>query len=159
MCFQVMLFGASDSYSGDKIMQITVAFNHFGQGLIQRMPRCRWGFFHVLNNDYTHWLMYAIGGSSGPTILSQGNRFIAPNNDAAKEITHRDYTTPDVWSKWQWRSENDLFMNGAKFIDSGSPIGKLPFNKGFLMKPRPGTMANRLTRFAGALNCKVGKPC
>ena len=157
--FQVMLFGASDAYSGDKIMQITVAFNHFGQGLIQRMPRCRWGFFHVLNNDYTHWLMYAIGGSSGPTILSQGNRFIAPNNDAAKEITHRDYTTPDQWSKWQWSSENDLFMNGAKFVESGAPIGNLPINKGYLMKPRPGSQANRLTRFAGALNCVVGKPC
>lgn len=155
----VMLFGASDSYSGDKIMQITVAFNHFGQGLIQRMPRCRWGFVHVLNNDYTHWLMYAIGGSSGPTILSQGNRFIAPNNDAAKEITHRDYATPAVWSKWQWTSQNDLFMNGAKFVSSGSPIGKLPFKKGFIMKPRPGIFANRLTRFSGALNCRIGRPC
>lgn len=83
---QVMLFGASDSYSGDKIMQITVAFNHFGRGLVQRMPRCRWGFVHVVNNDYTHWLMYAIGGSSSPTIISQGNRFIAPPNLAAKEV-------------------------------------------------------------------------
>lgn len=83
---QVMLFGASDSYSGDSIMQITVAFNHFGRGLVQRMPRCRWGFFHVVNNDYTHWLMYAIGGSHSPTIISQGNRFIAPDNNFAKEV-------------------------------------------------------------------------
>lgn len=81
-----MLFGASDSYEGDKIMQVTLAFNHFGRGLVQRMPRCRWGFFHVVNNDYTHWLMYAIGGSSNPTIISQGNRFIAPFNNAAKEV-------------------------------------------------------------------------
>jgi len=156
---QVMLFGASDTFPGDKIMQVTVAFNHFGQGLIQRMPRCRWGFFHVLNNDYTHWLMYAIGGSSQPTILSQGNRFIAPNNDAAKEVTHRDYAEPSVWSKWQWRSENDVFMNGATFTQSGEPLGKLPFNKGFLMKPRHGSQANRLTRFAGSLNCREGSPC
>uniref|UniRef100_A0A7N0TS97 Pectate lyase n=1 Tax=Kalanchoe fedtschenkoi TaxID=63787 RepID=A0A7N0TS97_KALFE len=84
----VMLFGASDGYSEDQIMQITVAFNHFGQGLVQRMPRCRWGFFHVVNNDYTHWLMYAIGGSRNPTIISQGNRFIAPPNEAAKEVRH-----------------------------------------------------------------------
>lgn len=154
-----MLFGGSDTYSADKLMQITVAFNHFGKGLIQRMPRCRWGFFHVLNNDYTHWLMYAIGGSSSPTILSQGNRFIAPPNDAAKEITHRLYCSPDVWKNWNWRSENDLFMNGAKFIESGAPFGKLPFNKGFLMKPRPGVHASRLTRFAGTLKCKPGVPC
>ncbi|KAG6538873.1 hypothetical protein ZIOFF_004025 [Zingiber officinale] len=35
----VMLFGASDAYSPDALMQITVAFNHFGRGLVQRMPR------------------------------------------------------------------------------------------------------------------------
>ncbi|KAJ1386887.1 Pectin lyase fold/virulence factor [Sesbania bispinosa] len=150
----VMLFGASDSYNGDKIMQVTVAFNHFGQGLIQRMPRCRWGFVHVLNNDYTHWMMYAIGGSSGPTILSQGNRFIAPNNDAAKEITHRDYATPEVWKNWQWTSEMDLFMNGAKFTASGAPINKHSYKKGFMMKPRDGTHVSRLTRYTGALPCK-----
>ncbi|CAJ2665621.1 unnamed protein product [Trifolium pratense] len=155
----VMLFGASDKFEGDRIMQITVAFNHFGQGLIQRMPRCRWGFVHVLNNDYTHWIMYAIGGSSGPTILSQGNRFIAPDNDAAKEITHRDYATPEVWKNWQWSSEMDLFMNGAKFVTSGAPINRAPYKKGFMMKPRDGTNVSRLTRHAGALNCIVGKPC
>ena len=82
-----MLFGASESFAGDAVMQITLAFNHFGQGLVQRMPRCRWGFFHVVNNDYTHWLMYAIGGSQHPSILSQGNRFIAPPNVACKEVS------------------------------------------------------------------------
>jgi pectate lyase len=81
-----MLFGASDTFDGDQFSQITVAFNHFGKGLIQRMPRCRWGFFHIVNNDYTHWLMYAIGGSAHPTILSQGNRFIAPPDRNAKEV-------------------------------------------------------------------------
>ncbi|KAL9313613.1 hypothetical protein ACSQ67_019066 [Phaseolus vulgaris] len=154
----VMLFGATDTYSGDKIMQITVAFNHFGQGLIQRMPRCRMGFFHVLNNDYTHWMMYAIGGSAAPTILSQGNRFIAPNNDAAKEITHRVDAEPEVWKNWQWQSDMDLLMNGATFNTSGSPI-TTQYKKGLLMKPRDGTHVSRLTRHAGALNCFVGLPC
>ncbi|GAA0149412.1 lyase [Lithospermum erythrorhizon] len=83
----VMLFGASDNFSGDEKLQVTVAFNHYGQGLIQRMPRIRWGFAHVVNNDYTMWQMYAIGGSSKPTILSQGNRFYAPNDTRAKEVT------------------------------------------------------------------------
>lgn len=81
-----MLFGASDGFEGDEVMQVTLAFNHFGQGLVQRMPRCRWGFVHVVNNDYTHWLMYAIGGSQRPTILSQGNRFIAPPDANCKEV-------------------------------------------------------------------------
>lgn len=53
--------------------------------------RCRHGYFHVVNNDYTHWEMYAIGGSANPTINSQGNRFTAPANPFAKEvlITHK----------------------------------------------------------------------
>ncbi|KAI8002948.1 putative pectate lyase P59 [Camellia lanceoleosa] len=64
---------AHDLTSKDKIMQVMIAFNHFGNRLIQRMTRCRWGFIHVINNDYTHWNMYAIEGNSNPTIISQGN--------------------------------------------------------------------------------------
>jgi hypothetical protein len=30
--------------------------------------------------------MYAIGGSADPTINSQGNRYLAPNNPFAKEV-------------------------------------------------------------------------
>ncbi|KAM1112159.1 hypothetical protein PS2_044633 [Malus domestica] len=155
----VMLFGASDAFAGDAIMQITVAFNHFGKGLIQRMPRCRWGFVHVVNNDYTHWIMYAIGGSSHPTIISQGNRFIAPPNQAAKEVTKRDYAPESVWKSWQWRSEGDLMMNGAFFVQSGVPNKKHGFGKLDMIKAKPGTFVTRLTRFAGSLNCKVGKKC
>lgn len=36
---QVILLGHSDSYTRDKLMQVTIAYNHFGEGLIQRMPR------------------------------------------------------------------------------------------------------------------------
>ncbi|KAF4383039.1 hypothetical protein F8388_009070, partial [Cannabis sativa] len=84
---EVILLGHSDSYTRDKQMQVTIAYNHFGEGLIQRMPRH--GYFHVVNNDYTHWEMYAIGGSANPTINSQGNRYLAPVNPFAKEVTKR----------------------------------------------------------------------
>lgn len=90
-CMQAMLFGASDAHSMDTKMQVTVAFNHFGKRLVQRMPRCRFGYIHVVNNDYTHWNMYAVGGSMNPTIISQGNRYIAPpDNGYAKEVSTRD---------------------------------------------------------------------
>lgn len=36
---QVMLLGHSDDYTADKDMRVTVAFNHFGPGLLERMPR------------------------------------------------------------------------------------------------------------------------
>jgi hypothetical protein len=36
---QVMLFGAHPEDTFDSVMQVTVAYNHFGKGLTQRMPR------------------------------------------------------------------------------------------------------------------------
>uniref|UniRef100_A0A2N9FAB7 Pectate lyase n=1 Tax=Fagus sylvatica TaxID=28930 RepID=A0A2N9FAB7_FAGSY len=155
----VMLFGASDTYDGDKVMQITLAFNHFGRGLVQRMPRCRWGFVHVVNNDYTHWLMYAIGGSQHPTIISQGNRFIAPPNLAAKEVTKRHYVAEDEWKSWTWRSEGDLMMNGAFFVQTGNLSKRRPNKRLGMIKAKPGTFVTRLTRFSGALKCKAGQTC
>ncbi|KAK4362447.1 hypothetical protein RND71_017688 [Anisodus tanguticus] len=155
---EVMLFGASDSSSGDSIMQITLAFNHFGQGLRQRMPRVRWGFVHAVNNDYTHWLMYAIGGSMHPTILSQGNRFIAPPDRNAKEVTKRDYAPENVWKNWVWKSQGDLMMNGAFFVESGNP--KHAFLKGpDMINSKLGSFVSSLTQFSGSLNCIEGKPC
>ncbi|XP_066318133.1 pectate lyase-like [Miscanthus floridulus] len=153
----VMLFGASDSYPQDQMMQITVAFNHFGRGLVQRMPRCRWGFFHVVNNDYTHWLMYAIGGGKAPTIISQGNRYIAPPNIAAKVIT-KHYAEEGEWKNWVWHTEDDLFMNGAIFEPSGGAVPR-KINGNEWVKPKPGTYVTRLTRFSGTLSCCSGKPC
>ncbi|XP_027348153.1 pectate lyase-like [Abrus precatorius] len=156
---EAMLFGASDSYDDDKIMQITLAFNHFGKRLVQRMPRCRWGFIHVVNNDYTHWEMYAIGGSKNPTIISEGNRFIGPNNIFAKEITKREYSPENVWSSWQWRSINDEYMNGAFFVQSGPELTNRPFSRQDMITAKPGSYVGRLTRYAGSLRCREGSLC
>ncbi|KAK4779945.1 hypothetical protein SAY87_016051 [Trapa incisa] len=160
---EVMLFGASDGSIIDEKMQITVAFNHFGQKLQQRMPRCRHGFFHIVNNDYTHWVDYAIGGSQNPTIISQGNRFIAPDvtdpKHNATEVTKREYATKSEWKNWLWRSEGDLMMNKAFFVPSGNPRAAIPFSRADVISAKPGTFVTRLTRFAGALNCRVGRPC
>ncbi|KAK1552313.1 hypothetical protein Q3G72_014352 [Acer saccharum] len=156
---EVMLFGANDKHEEDKFMQITVAFNHFGKGLVQRMPRCRHGFFHVVNNDYTHWLMYAIGGSSNPTIISQGNRFIAPPNLSAKEVTKREENADESeWKNWTWRSVGDLMMNGAFFVQSGNPNYDQKI-KDALVAAKPGHMVPTITRFAGTLRCKKGFEC
>ena len=48
-----MLLGHDDKYQPDSGMQVTIAFNHFGVALVQRMPRCRRGYIHVVNNDFT----------------------------------------------------------------------------------------------------------
>lgn len=81
-----LFFCCVGRHLADSGMQVTIAFNHFGEALVQRMPRCRLGYIHVVNNDFTAWEMYAIGGSANPTINSQGNRYTAPVDPNAKEV-------------------------------------------------------------------------
>ncbi|TYH19365.1 hypothetical protein ES288_A05G346000v1 [Gossypium darwinii] len=159
MSFKVMLFGASDSYSADEKMQVTVSLNHFGKGLVERMPRCRFGFIHVVNNDYNHWFLYAIGGTSHPTIISQGNRYSAPGTFAAKEVTCRGLLKPAQWKNWNWVSQGDHFENGAFFTPSGSPSASKQFGADKMMPFKPGQMVPELTKYAGPLSCRIGRPC
>ncbi|CAN6460489.1 unnamed protein product [Victoria cruziana] len=152
---EVMLLGHSDSYVKDKEMQVTIAFNHFGEGLIQRMPRCRHGYFHVVNNDYTHWEMYAIGGSASPTINSQGNRYLAPYNPFAKEVTKRVDTAHGVWKNWNWRSEGDMMLNGAFFTPSGWGAAA-SYSRASSLSAKSSSLVGTITAGAGALNCRWG---
>lgn len=154
-----MLFGAEDTNEKDKEMHVTVAYTHFGKNLIQRMPRVRWGFIHLVNNDYTHWLMYAIGGSHGARIISQGNRFIAPFDPVAKEVTHRTNGLEPGWETWNWRSEGDLMMNGAFFVESGCPDWRAGIDPLDLILPAPATEVTTLTLFTGPLGCRKKRPC
>lgn len=155
---KVMLLGHSDTLTSDKNMQVTIAFNHFGEGLVQRMPRCRHGYFHVVNNDYTHWEMYAIGGSAEPTINCQGNRFLAPNNPDSKEVTKREEAPQSEWKNWNWRSQGDLMMNGAFFTPSGVGASS-SYVRASSLSARPSSFVGSITMGAGALNCKKGSRC
>ncbi|KDO40644.1 hypothetical protein CISIN_1g015623mg [Citrus sinensis] len=155
---KVMLLGHSDSYTQDKNMQATIAFNHFGEGLVQRMPRCRQGYFHVVNNDYTEWQMYAIGGSAAPTINSQGNRFFAPNERFRKEVTKHEDAPESEWRNWNWRSEGDLMLNGAYFRQSGAGASST-YARASSLNARPSTLVGPMTMRAGALNCRKGSRC
>ncbi|KAK3439826.1 hypothetical protein EUGRSUZ_B00168 [Eucalyptus grandis] len=155
---KVMLLGHSDSYTRDKNMQVTIAFNHFGEGLVQRMPRCRHGYFHVVNNDYTHWEMYAIGGSADPTINSQGNRFTAPDKRFSKEVTKHEVAPQSEWRNWNWRSEGDLLLNGAFFTPSGAGASS-SYAKASSLGARPSSLVGTITGNAGTLGCKKGSRC
>ncbi|KAK6128300.1 hypothetical protein DH2020_037955 [Rehmannia glutinosa] len=155
---KVMLLGHSDDYMQDKNMQVTIAFNHFGEGLVQRMPRCRHGYFHVVNNDYTHWEMYAIGGSASPTIYSQGNRFLAPNDRSRKEVTKHENAPESEWRRWNWRSEGDLMLNGAYFRQTGAGAWST-YARASSLSGRPSSLVGSITTAAGALNCRTGSRC
>ncbi|GAB4836400.1 hypothetical protein Ancab_001311 [Ancistrocladus abbreviatus] len=144
----VMLLGHSDGYILDAGMQVTIAFNYFGEKLVQRMPRCRRGYIHVVNNDYTSWEMYAIGGSANPTINSQGNRYIAPADANAKEVTKRVDTDEKDWTDWNWRTEGDLMVNGAFFVPSGEGLNTM-YAKASSVEPKSAGLIQQLTMNAG----------
>ncbi|XP_031374581.1 probable pectate lyase 5 isoform X2 [Punica granatum] len=145
---KVMLLGHSDDFTADSGMQVTVAFNHFGEDLVERMPRCRHGYFHVVNNDYTQWGMYAVGGSAAPIINSQGNRYIAPQNGNNKEVTKRMDTDESEWRRWNWRSEGDLMVNGAFFVPSGVELSP-QFTEATSMAPFAANVIEQLTMNVG----------
>ncbi|XP_041028768.1 probable pectate lyase 12 [Juglans microcarpa x Juglans regia] len=147
---EVMLLGHSDDYLPDSGMQVTIAFNHFGEKLVQRMPRCRRGYIHVVNNDFTQWEMYAIGGSGNPTINSQGNRYTAPSNRNAKEVTKRVDTGKGEWSGWNWRSEGDIMVNGAFFVASGEGV-EVKYEKAYSVEPKSAVLIDQLIMHAGVL--------
>ena len=70
----------------------------------------------------------------------------------------KHYAEEGEWKNWVWHSENDLFMEGANFTVSGGQINR-QFHKKDLIKPKPGSYVTRLTRYAGSLACRPGKPC
>ncbi|KAK6133011.1 hypothetical protein DH2020_033302 [Rehmannia glutinosa] len=154
---EVMLMGHSDDFVADKNMQVTIAFNYFGEGLVQRIPRH--GYFHIVNNVYTGWKMYAIGGSANPTINSQGNVFIASDDDFTKEVTkHETPPGDEEWKKWNWRSDGDLLLNGAHFTTSGNGTSE-SYVKASSMVARPASLLNTIIPSAGVLNCNLGQIC
>ncbi|XP_073269161.1 probable pectate lyase 12 isoform X1 [Primulina huaijiensis] len=153
---KVILLGHSDNHLPDSGMQVTIAFNHFGKKLIQRMPRCRRGYIHVVNNDFTRWEMYAIGGSASPTINSQGNRYIASFDNDAKEVTKRLDTSDEEWMNWNWRSEGDIMVNGAFFVASGQDVG-VKYEKAYSVEPKSAADIDLLTLNAGVLRSRGNK--
>ncbi|GJM84710.1 hypothetical protein PR202_ga00406 [Eleusine coracana subsp. coracana] len=94
--------------------------------------------------------MYAIGGSASPTINSQGNRYIAPANPNAKEVTKRVDTAEGQWSGWNWRTEGDMLVNGAFFVPSGEGLEAI-YEKASSVDPKSAALVDMLTQNAGVL--------
>lgn len=120
--------------------------------------RCRHGYFHVVNNDYTHWEMYAIGGSADPTINSQGNRFLAPNDRFKKAVTKHEDAPESEWRHWNWRSEGDLMLNGAFFLQSAAGASS-SYARASSLSARPSSLVGSITLGSGALGCRKGSRC
>ncbi|KAJ6769242.1 PECTATE LYASE [Salix koriyanagi] len=102
--------------------------------------------------------MYAIGGSADPTINSQGNRFLAPNDRFNKEVTKHEDAPQSAWKGWNWRSEGDLLLNGAFFTASGAGASS-SYAKASSLGARSSSLVSSITAGAGSLVCKKGSRC
>ncbi|KAJ8432615.1 hypothetical protein Cgig2_032896 [Carnegiea gigantea] len=149
---KVMLLGHSDTYVQDKDMQVTVAFNHFGEGLVQRMPRGRHGYFHVVNNVIP----------AGRCMLWEG---VLPQLFTVKAtgflpvmVTKREEAPESEWRNWNWKSEGDLMLNGAYFRQSGSAATST-YARASSLSAYPSHLVGSITMAAAVLNCKKGSRC
>ncbi|MCO5561766.1 hypothetical protein L7F22_015390 [Adiantum nelumboides] len=116
-----MLLGASDKDIGDKNMRVTVYRNWFKDST-QRMPHSRWGFCHVVNNLYTNWGFYAIGGRVYARILSERNAFIAGKRQEVTPWFFGANSNLKFDDSAAIISQNDLFLNGSTFHQFFQPL-------------------------------------
>ncbi|KAH9293039.1 hypothetical protein KI387_041757 [Taxus chinensis] len=155
-----MLLGAEDTDIVDKDMRVTIYRNWF-KNSNQRMPHCRWGYCHVVNNLYANWGLYAISARENARILSERNVFVA---GIKPEVTQwsSDYNsqsdiTPRIVSK------GDLLLNGARFHEflhfgrAGAPPYRRPRNYPPVVKP--GKLFRLIGRCSGALVGKRIRSC
>ncbi|XP_006659283.2 probable pectate lyase 4 [Oryza brachyantha] len=160
---KVMLLGHDDGFSTDRRMRVTVAFNRFGPNVNQRMPRIRHGYAHVVNNLYDGWRDYAIGGSMGPSVKSQGNLFAASGGAGDnKKVTRRmPAVARDAGGKgdqWHWHSVGDAFENGAFFRQVGNRV-RPNYNRHQAFPVASAGDVRALTSGVGALRCSAMAAC
>ncbi|MBA0692637.1 hypothetical protein Goari_010177 [Gossypium aridum] len=129
-----MLFRARDSYSADEKIQVTVALNHFGKGLVERM-------------------------TSHPTIISQGNRYSTPGTFATKEVTCSGLLKLAQWKNWNYVSQGDHFENDPIFNPSSNLSASNQFGADKMMPFKPVQIVPELTKYAEPLSCTICRPC
>ena len=74
------------------------------------------------------------------------------------KVTQRNNAAEEEWKNWKWKSENDIFLNGAYFVQSGGDIQPTPEQSAGLIAPST-TPVEVLTKDAGKLACIPGQPC
>uniref|UniRef100_A0A0E0PTF3 Pectate lyase n=1 Tax=Oryza rufipogon TaxID=4529 RepID=A0A0E0PTF3_ORYRU len=104
------------------------------------------------------WIDHVSMSNCSDGLIDAGNRFIAPDDLNAKEVTKREYTPYDEYKEWVWKSQGDVMMNGAFFNESGGQ-NERSYDQLDFIPAKHGKYVGQLTKFAGTLNCHVGMPC
>ncbi|KAG6423872.1 hypothetical protein SASPL_114277 [Salvia splendens] len=94
--------------------------------------------------------MYAIGGSAN--LSSSQQMMIVTKRESAAE--------DEGWKSWNWRSDGDLLLNGARFIASGNATAATYAKHPSSIVARPASLLRSIIiPAAGVVNCRIGQPC
>ncbi|MEN9308683.1 MAG: hypothetical protein RL173_2615 [Fibrobacterota bacterium] len=75
------LIGSSATKTADTVIKVTMAWNWWADGVVERMPRVRFGKVHVINNLVkTNTSNYAVRAGQNANILVEKNAFIKTKN-------------------------------------------------------------------------------
>ncbi|MEN9353574.1 MAG: hypothetical protein RL318_899 [Fibrobacterota bacterium] len=75
------LIGSSATKTADTIIKVTMAWNWWADGVVERMPRVRFGKVHVINNLVkTNTSNYAVRAGQNANILVEKNAYIKTKN-------------------------------------------------------------------------------
>ncbi|KAF2564785.1 hypothetical protein F2Q70_00018534 [Brassica cretica] len=87
------------------------------------------------------------------TAITISNNYFTHHNEVML-LGHRHWQ----WKHWNWRSEGDLFLNGAFFTRSGSGRGA-SYARASSLAAKSSSLVGVITSNAGALNCRGGRRC
>jgi pectate lyase len=139
------LVGHSDNNASEDTDYLKVSFHHnwWGQGVLERMPRVRFGQVHVFNNYFaTPDNRYCVRAGRGASLLVEQNHFEGVNNphefnspedEATAHITARDNS---------YVGTSGLQATGG----GGTPLASVPYQARF---DPPASLPTLITTCAG----------
>ena len=74
------------------------------------------------------------------------------------QVTKRENSESSEWQSWNWRSDEDLMLNGAFFTPSGQET-PASYIRATSMVARPASHLINTPPSAGVLDCQIGIPC
>ena len=72
------------------------------------------------------------------------------------QVTKYENAPKSEWKKWDWKSEGDIFLNGAFFTSSS---GSSSSSSASDITAKAASLVSTLTANAGALKCQKGFAC
>ena len=73
-------------------------------------------------------------------------------------MTQREDTTESEWKNWNWRSEGNIYLNGAFFTPSGKESSS-SYARASSLSARPSSFVGSITKSAGVLKINKNSHC